>query len=681
MKLATSVNDVDVSTDSKPCGYTIKASAKAFEILSSGLYSNKIKAVVRELSTNAYDAHVAAGKGKEPFTIHLPTMLEPFYSIRDYGTGIAEADIYKVYTTYFESTRSDSNEFAGCLGLGSKSPFSYTDQFVVTSIFNGKKLVFNCFVDERNIPNIVKLGETETNEVNGVEIHFPVKSNDFHKFREEVINVLSRFETKPKVNADISWKKYEYIYSNNEYGLCKDSRGYSCVIMGNVEYPLDTNLVRCDWKLANRGLDIFVPLGAVEMSASRESLSYNKITIAYLNNLLDKIPEQIKQEMTKEIQSIPTIWQARKRLSELLEILGCSIDDIRWNNKIIKAFIYTDKLADARNTVCCRLSYRGSGYSLKVIETNNRIVACDTPVFINDLATGHLLRIKEYLANERNNGSRIREVFLINSEVQNRSKDYTETLADTGVLEVAIPTSTLPKKTVVKDSSGQVVQRQKRIKFLEYNSANNEWVKAEHDPSKGGIFIEILRFTPTNKMLIDFYSLKRNAETVTGQKITLYGIRPIDREWLEQQGNWLEFETYLKNIIDNNKKLSTQVQFCLLATAKSFDSSLLDSFGACQFRPNSVFGKHIQLMKKIKETQKNAKVQAFHYIQAQIKPACYEQRHPKHVQLTKLHNVVFQKYPLLGAQHYYCGNKKDFVQYIKVIDLVTKVAKKRKLSV
>ena len=40
--------------------FKIRNSAKAFGILSSGLYANKIRAIIRELGCNAVDSHVAA---------------------------------------------------------------------------------------------------------------------------------------------------------------------------------------------------------------------------------------------------------------------------------------------------------------------------------------------------------------------------------------------------------------------------------------------------------------------------------------------------------------------------------------------------------------------------------------------------------------------------------------------
>ena len=65
--------------------FTIRNSPAAFEILSAGIYTDGIAAVIRELSCNAFDAHVEAGKADEPFEIHLPNKLEPWLSIKDNG--------------------------------------------------------------------------------------------------------------------------------------------------------------------------------------------------------------------------------------------------------------------------------------------------------------------------------------------------------------------------------------------------------------------------------------------------------------------------------------------------------------------------------------------------------------------------------------------------------------------
>ena len=134
--------------------FKIKNSAKAFSILSSGLYANKIRAIIRELSCNAYDSHVAAGTVSEPFDIHLPNSFEPYFAIRDYGIGLDHSGVVNVYTTYFESTKTDSNDYIGALGLGSKSPFSYVNTFKVVAIKNGRRGVYTTFINENGVPSI-----------------------------------------------------------------------------------------------------------------------------------------------------------------------------------------------------------------------------------------------------------------------------------------------------------------------------------------------------------------------------------------------------------------------------------------------------------------------------------------------------------------------------------------------
>ena len=97
-------NEAIISNVSEVGEFRIRNSAKAFNILSSGLYANKVRAIIRELSCNAVDSHVAAGKHNTTFDVHLPNSIEPYFSIRDYGTGLSHDQVTNIYNTYFEST-------------------------------------------------------------------------------------------------------------------------------------------------------------------------------------------------------------------------------------------------------------------------------------------------------------------------------------------------------------------------------------------------------------------------------------------------------------------------------------------------------------------------------------------------------------------------------------------------
>ena len=182
----TKSNAVGTTTDFK-----IKTSATAFKILSEGLYSNKIGSMIRELICNAYDAHCAAGTKDIPIDVELPMVTNPLFRIRDYGTGLSEADMQTIYTTYFESTKSGDNKYIGGFGLGSKTPLCYnTEQFFVTSYFNRMKYVYNVSIGESGAPVLTKWDECMTDEPNGLELLISVDINDVERFKTEFYKFL-----------------------------------------------------------------------------------------------------------------------------------------------------------------------------------------------------------------------------------------------------------------------------------------------------------------------------------------------------------------------------------------------------------------------------------------------------------------------------------------------------------
>ena len=52
----------------------------------------------------------------------------------------------------------------GVLGLGSKSPFAYTDQFTVESFQGGTKRTYTAYKNEDGNPVFALLNEQETDE-------------------------------------------------------------------------------------------------------------------------------------------------------------------------------------------------------------------------------------------------------------------------------------------------------------------------------------------------------------------------------------------------------------------------------------------------------------------------------------------------------------------------------------
>lgn len=87
-------------------------------ILRNSMYSDKILAVCREYMCNAFDAHVASGIGDRPISVQTPSRLYPFFTVRDFGKGLDEEQVFGLFTSYGDSTKRESNEYVGMLGIG-----------------------------------------------------------------------------------------------------------------------------------------------------------------------------------------------------------------------------------------------------------------------------------------------------------------------------------------------------------------------------------------------------------------------------------------------------------------------------------------------------------------------------------------------------------------------------------
>ena len=296
--------------------FRIRNSAKAFNILSSGLYANKVRAIIRELSCNAVDSHTAAGNQDTPFDVHLPNQLEPWFSIRDYGTGLNHDQVTNIYTTYFESTKTASNEFIGALGLGSKSPFSYTDNFTVTTIRDGRKGVYTAFINEQGVPSIAMMMEEETTDPNGVEVKFSVNDRyDFEKFRDEARSVYKYFKQRPVISGASNFEFTDPTYKDKDIipGVHYTDNSRSVAIMGNIAYPIevpnaDTNLGNLR-KLLGCGLVIEFAIGELDFQASREGLSYVPITINSIKAKLEALNSQLAIHIANEADKIDNLWE------------------------------------------------------------------------------------------------------------------------------------------------------------------------------------------------------------------------------------------------------------------------------------------------------------------------------------------------------------------------------------
>lgn len=332
--------------------FSIRANVQAFRILSSQLYTNKARAIIRELLCNAIDAHTAAGTQNLDIILQLPNTLDSTFRVRDFGTGISPGDIASVYTKYFESTKTSSNDYIGALGLGSKTPFCYTDNFLVNSYYKGIKYSYACIINEEGMPVIDSLGTEKTTEHDGLEVSFAVKNADHATFKKEAEFVLFWFKRLPTIQGqtlEISkstpvisgngWSVVELVMPQSNYGYYNRHRNDESqnlqgawVTMGNVAYRIEqqsfTSLTPEQTTILGLNVHIDCPIGSVEVAASREQLSLNKPTITYLKKRLSEIAAEARATYEKELDLNKSYWDAAIARHEKMILMSPSLRSI-----------------------------------------------------------------------------------------------------------------------------------------------------------------------------------------------------------------------------------------------------------------------------------------------------------------------------------------------------------------
>jgi hypothetical protein len=543
--------------------FKIKATGKAFKILSDGLYSDKPLAVVRELCCNAYDAHVAAGRKEVPFTVHLPSYVEPYFSVRDDGVGLSRDQVENIFTTYFESTKSNSNDFIGALGLGSKSPFSYVDSFTVVSRYDGKKYSFNAFMTENDIPAIALLMEEDTTERNGVEITMPVRQSDFGTFASKASVVLEWFDPKPVITGipELNFPTRKIGVEGNGWKLTT-SGGYSygyyqrnsfMAVQGRIAYPVVLDAMRphasqMQMAILENGFIVQFEIGDLEIAASREQLSFKPTTIANILKKVDRIIEELPAKFQSSIDECGSYWDACIKLQEftssypvvrsLVDYSGGSI--CLWQGRKIATGYIRFPFSELPGLVIT--TYSGRSTSRTVADNQTNQDACfhitpdkDIQFVVNDLPRGGAGRTK---TNARTTN---KQTYLLACDDQAVIETFIDKLGNPSNCVKASSFPAPPVSARITKASIQVLKKAWDGKLVFESPTDDVEV------GDGGFYIPLLRGKPDSTSL--FFDIIKDARKlgILASDELVYGVTRAILPKIEKHEGW-------ENILDTIKE-------------------------------------------------------------------------------------------------------------------------------
>lgn len=702
--------------------FRIRNSAKAFNILSSGLYANKIRAIVRELSCNAVDSHTAADKQATPFDVHLPNQLDPTFSIRDYGTGLSHEQVQNIYTTYFESTKTESNAFIGALGLGSKSPFSYTDNFTVTAIKDGVRNVYSAFINGEGVPSIVLMHGEPTDQPNGVEIKFAVESrNDFYKFAEEARYVYTYFALRPVVSGGddhFAFRDIEYKEKNIVPGVHYTDSRSSRAVMGNISYPIDLPNAETALgdlhKLLDCGLEMHFDIGELDFQASREGLSYIPQTITAIRSKLEALNAQLAVHVALEADVIDNDWDKtyflQKKASETLfkQAAVKYAQDTKFelidttNRYHMRGVPFKHDVKDlaskynievlafqkSRNSATCSELKPSKVYqpapSAEIDQVWEFDIEPSTIIIVNDTRVGAMNRAKHHWRTAEAKGVKLpgvgysTNVYVLSPATKGRVMDTIGFFAE--LRQPPVGQRMMASDLIEKDRKTSAAGMGANVSILRlgqrgYGGYHKErelvWKDAgkanAFDNSKTYYYLPLSGFSvisngPAIQNMRHFNDMVVDSGVPGLQGINILGVRKTDIEYIKTQANWINVQDHIRAVL---AKLDPKiVQQCAM---KQIDANKYFRYNkdiAKLVSPNGAYSKCLAQFKFID----NVKVDQY-----SLEKLCRDYATPVDVDtvvkgLTDELTAIRNRYPLLSSLRDYDINADAVAQYINLID-------------
>lgn len=532
------------------------------EILGDSMYSNKPLTLLREYSTNAYDAHIEAGIGNKPIEIFLPSPFIPELKIRDNGLGLS-SDGIKRFASYGKSSKRDSNDVVGHLGVGCKSAFAYTDTFTITSIHQGEKSLYTATKDATGY-KIYCLHTEPSDEPSGVEISIFVNPKDVSLFISNAYQCFKHFNPRPifKNNNNIDSWIDSYLDSKLMdagnwivYNRQSDEQSPISLVMGNIIYPVRLENIELDSKISkfldywkSKSIVLFANIGDVSHASTRENLKYDDKTKQYLVDVLSNIPQQASELSQKFVSECSNLWEAKVLYHTMLSSkLGNGLLDVDYNGRKLSSI--KDSLTIYKPSKSMKYNVYNSRWEQSTsvpAEENTVIFYAKGDITFSSV----MIRLQSY---RKSNSYSLNDhntyiVFFKNPDSAQQFIDTDEfegcTMVDLATVPYLKPNR---KKNITNVPVGNVLEFQTGA-F--HRGTNSEYWKVAQDipDTDTKYYIVISHYKPTDNpmSMIDLNNLSTDIKIISQSESKLYGVKKSEVSKLDN--TWVNVTTYINDV-------------------------------------------------------------------------------------------------------------------------------------
>lgn len=304
--------NVLIGQSSKTQGFGVTNDPVLMGILSTGLYGNPMRTMIQEVMFNAWDAHRMGKCQDKPIDIYINDTSGLI--VRDYGPGINPKEMVPIYCIYGNSTKRKDDALTGGFGLGSKSPYAYTDSFTVTSHYENTKnmYIMNRVSEENNGgPGMTPIIEGVPTSESGLLVTIPLKNEHdmtrAYRFIKELL-FLSGIKANLHFKDEVETIEADEVLPG-EWTIDDDRTGEIFAVYGGVRYKIsEDDAYSAEFRFVSKMAHLlgtmyigFKPSSLTPLP-SREGLNLNERTVDAIKNQLEIMEEHFRAMLTPVIR-------------------------------------------------------------------------------------------------------------------------------------------------------------------------------------------------------------------------------------------------------------------------------------------------------------------------------------------------------------------------------------------
>lgn len=304
-------------------------------------YADPIASLIRELTSNAIDAHTEASLlsgmtdeqlARRAFSEDSFDDVRKLYTswkekpvivrlkdedllgghaqfiVQDFGPGISPDRMEKVFSNLFETTKGDNNKEIGGWGLGAKSPLGYTQMFSISANVDGVKYDY-MIIDADPMPEWTIVSQEPTDEPNGTTVSVPITKGDYDSFEYAINHQLCYFHGVVFENCGHIIKKASQIYKGKTFIYRQNSPFSNMhICINRVYYPIDFSKIDGEAQYDHpMNLGLYFDIGELQVTPTRESIEYTTSSIELIKQRLSELKTELRELNDKASDNVKSI--------------------------------------------------------------------------------------------------------------------------------------------------------------------------------------------------------------------------------------------------------------------------------------------------------------------------------------------------------------------------------------